>query len=131
VLSGSSPWQSTAEHSGPSGHGKATLAINSNRLVLVGDEASNAYGTPSIRLGTDCVLGAGTAACNSYYVTETSHGAWPYLVGPNDRHGYHSDGEDVKLSGVMLNHCACLVAHPSAPDATNPDAPYEDFEAPF
>lgn len=137
-VTGCSAWQSTTEHSGPSGHGKATLAVNPLRLVLVGDEASSAYGTPHINLGTVCTLGAGSASCNDYYVTEISHGAWPYLVGPRDRHfrvgndgvdSYHIDGDNVKLSGVLANHCARLTAHPTAPDAIYPDAPYNDFEA--
>jgi hypothetical protein len=46
-VTGCSPWQATTEHSGPSGHGKATLAVNPVRFVLVGDEASSAY---------DCLL---------------------------------------------------------------------------
>ncbi|NOU34444.1 MAG: hypothetical protein HOO96_41655 [Polyangiaceae bacterium] len=135
---GCTPWQTTSEHAGPSGHGKATLAINPNRLVLVGDEASSAYGTPSIKLGTDCVLGSGTASCNDYYVTETAHGAWPLLVGPRDRHyrvgldgvgSYHIDGDNVKLSGALLDHCMRLSAHPTGPDEIYPNAPYNDFEA--
>lgn len=137
-VTGCSAWQTTTEHSGPSGHGKATLTVNPVRLVLVGDEASSAYGTPHIELGTDCTLNAGTASCEDYYVTQTSHGAWPFLVGPRERHyrvgndgvgGYHIDGDNVKLSGVITNHCARLTAHPSSIDEIYPNAPYNDFEA--
>jgi hypothetical protein len=137
-VTGCSPWQATTEHSGPSGHGQATLAVNPMRFVLVGDESSSAYGTPHINLGTECALGAGTLACNDYYVTEMSHGSWPFLVGPRDRHyrvgvdgigGYHIDGDNVKLAGVITNHCARLTAHPTGPDPFFPDAPYNDFEA--
>lgn len=137
-VTGCSPWQATTEHAGPSGHGQATLAVNPVRFVLVGDEASSAYGTAHIKLGTECTLASGTLACNDYYVTETSHGAWPFLVGPRERHyrvgldgvgGYHIDGDNVKLSGVITNHCARLTAHPTAPDPIYPDAPYVDFEA--
>jgi hypothetical protein len=135
---GCSPWQATTEHSGPSGHGNATLAVNPPRLVLVGDEASSAYGTAHINLGTTCTLAAGTATCADYYVVETSHGGWPFLVGPRDRHyrvgndgvgSYHIDGDNVKLAGVVTNHCARLTAHPTGPDEIYPDAPYNDFEA--
>lgn len=137
-VTGCSPWQATTEHSGPSGHGNATLTVNPMRLVLVGDEASSAYGTPHIDLGTDCTLGAGSASCNDYYVTEISHGGWPYLIGPRDHHyrigndgigSMHIDGDNVKLSGVITNHCARLTAHPTAADPFYPDAPYNDFEA--
>ena len=137
-VTGCSPWQATTEHAGPSGHGQATLAVNPVRLVLVGDEASSAYGTAHINLGTTCTLSGGTVSCDDYYVTETSHGAWPYLVGPRDRHyrvgndgidGYHIDGDNVKLSGVITNHCARLVAHPTAADPFYPNAPWNDFEA--
>ena len=137
-VTGCSPWQATTEHSGPSGHGKATLAVNPVRFVLVGDEASSAYGTPKIQLGTACTLGAGTATCGSYYVTTTSGGAGAFLVGPRERHyrvgvdgvgGYHIDGDNVALVGVVTNHCARLTGHPTGPDVIYPDAPYEDFEA--
>ena len=137
-VTGCSPWQATTEHSGPSGHGKATLTVNPMRLVLVGNEASSAYGTPHIDLGTECTLGVGTTSCNDYYATETSHGAWPFLVGPRERHyrvgndgvgGYHIEGDNVVLSGVLTNHCARLTAHPTAPDEIYPNAPYNDFEA--
>jgi hypothetical protein len=137
-VTGCSPWQATTEHAGPSGHGQATLAVNPVRFVLVGDEASSAYGTAHIKLGTECALGSGTLSCNDYYVTETSHGAWPFLVGPRERHyrvgndgvgSYHIEGDSVKLAGVITNHCARLTAHPTAPDPIYPDAPYVDFEA--
>ena len=73
-VTGCSPWVPTTEDAGPSGHGKATLAVNPMRFVLVGDEAFSAYGTPKIDLGTTCTLGAGGAVtCGSYYVSDTSH----------------------------------------------------------
>lgn len=137
-VTGCSPWVATTEHAGPSGHGQATLAVNPVRFVLVGDEASSAYGTPHINLGTECALGSGTLSCNDYYVTEISHGGWPFLVGPRERHyrvgndgvgSYHIDGDNVKLSGVITNHCARLTAHPTGPDPIYPNAPYVDFEA--
>jgi uncharacterized Zn-binding protein involved in type VI secretion len=138
-VTGCSPWGPTTEHAGPSGHGKATLAVNPMRLVLVGDEAFSAYGTPKIDLGTKCTLdAAGAVTCGSYYVTDTSHGSGPFLVGPRELHyrvgndgvgSYHIDGDSVALTGTITNHCARLSAHPTGPDAIYPDAPYNDFEA--
>jgi hypothetical protein len=138
-VTGCSPWVPTTEHAGPSGHGKATLAVNPTRLVLVGDEAASPYGTPKIDLGTKCTLDAGGAVtCGNYYATGISQASGAFLVGPRDVHyrvgvdgvgGYHIDGDNVALAGTITNHCARLSGHPTGPDPIYPDAPYNDFEA--